>query len=174
MIMPVSLDAAARVVQLALTPIFLLAGLGTLLSVFSARLARIADRVDRLTEDPGANQVRLARLRLRSRLLDVAVLLGALSGAMTCCAALTLFLGVLGNAGSALLLFSLFGGALLCAVAALMIFAVETVLSGQTVRAEARAGIAQSLIGSKTLPGRGVDRVTCEASPRSGIGRAGP
>lgn len=140
MTMPASLDAAARIVQLALTPIFLLAGLGTLLSVFSARLARIADRVDRLTEDPGANHLQLARLRLRSRLLDGAVLLGALSGAMTCCAALTLFLGVLGNTGGALLLFSLFGGALLCAIAALALFSVETILSGRTIRAEARAG----------------------------------
>ncbi|WP_454883363.1 DUF2721 domain-containing protein [Sphingomonas oryzagri] len=160
MAMPASLDAAARVVQLALTPIFLLAGLGTLLSVFSARLARIADRVDRLTEDPGANHLQLARLRLRSRLLDGAVLLGALSGAMTCCAALTLFLGVLGNAGSALLLFSLFGGALLCAVAALMVFSIETVLSGQTVRAEARAGALQPSMGSKTPPDRAVGQTT--------------
>jgi hypothetical protein len=38
------LDSAARVIQTALTPIFLLAGIATLLNVFSTRLARVVDR----------------------------------------------------------------------------------------------------------------------------------
>jgi membrane protein implicated in regulation of membrane protease activity len=66
--------------------------------------------------------------------LDLAVLLAAIAGALTCCAALTLFVGALrtGAAGSAL--FLLFGGALVCSVAALAAFSFEMILAGRTVR----------------------------------------
>lgn len=129
-----TLDSAAHVVQLALTPIFLLAGLAQLLNVFTARLGRIADRVYRLAHDPSASREELERLTLRSRILDGAVLLAALSGALTCCAALTMFFGALRNEDAGRLLYLAFGGALACAIAALAAFSVETILSGKTVR----------------------------------------
>ncbi|KQT55185.1 MULTISPECIES: DUF2721 domain-containing protein [unclassified Aureimonas] len=134
-----SLASAAQVVQLALTPIFLLAGLASLLNVFTIRLNRIADRVDRLLVDPLGKELQLSRLRLRSRLLDAAVLLCALAGALTCCAALALFVGALTDRGGAILLFGLFGAALVCAIGALGAYAVETVLSGRTIRDQARS-----------------------------------
>lgn len=137
--MNATLHAAANVVQLALTPIFFLAGLATLLNVFTVRLGRIADRVDRFSADPDGHELQLARLRLRSRILDGAVLLGALSGALTCGAALTLFLGAIRGAEAGAVLFGLFGGALVCAILALALFSVETLLSGQTIREESRA-----------------------------------
>jgi hypothetical protein len=135
-----SLNAAAHVVQLALTPIFFLAGLATLLNVFTVRLGRIADRVDRFMASPEGHQAQLARLRLRSRLLDVAVLFAALSGALTCAAALILFVSALRNAEGGAILFGLFGAALVCAIFALATFSVETILSGQSVREESRSG----------------------------------
>lgn len=131
-----SLDSAAHVVQLALTPIFFLAGLATLLNVFTVRLGRIADRVDRFLAEPKGHQRQLARLRLRSRLLDGAVILASLSGALTCAAALTILRGALVGAPAGASLFALFGGALGCVIVALLIFSVETLLSGQTVREE--------------------------------------
>jgi hypothetical protein len=48
-----SLDLVAHVIQVALTPIFLLSGIATLLNVFSTRLARVADRVDQITKGDG-------------------------------------------------------------------------------------------------------------------------
>ena len=135
-----SLTGAAHVVQLALTPIFLLTGLASLLNVFTTRLGRVADRVDKLADQPASYPRQLARLRLRSLALDVAVLLAALAGALTCCAALTLFLGALRDAGTGEWLFAFFGAALVCAVAALTAFAVETVLSGRSVREQAQPG----------------------------------
>src|ERR1700712_4959004 len=132
------LTGAAHVVQLALTPIFLLTGLASLLNVFTTRLGRIADRVDRLAVDAPEHPQQLARLRLRSRALDLAVLLAALAGALTCCAALTLFLGALRNAGTGYILFTFFGSALICAVLALAAFGFETVLSGRSVREQAQ------------------------------------
>jgi hypothetical protein len=129
-----TLDAAAHVVQLALTPIFLLAGIATMLSVFTARLGRIADRAYDLSHEPNCRRDELARLRLRSRILDSAVLFAATSGALTCLAALTLFLGALQQIEWGTVLFTAFGGALIFAIAALSAFSVETILSGRTVR----------------------------------------
>ena len=41
-------EDTAHIIQIALTPVFLLAGVANLLAVFATRLARIADRVDYL------------------------------------------------------------------------------------------------------------------------------
>ena len=96
-----SLDLVAHVIQVALTPIFLLSGIATLLNVFSTRLARVADRVDQITkamEDADSDEsVELARqllhLRRRSIALDAAVVLGAIAAASTCASVFTLFVG---------------------------------------------------------------------------------
>ena len=127
-------NTAAHVVQLALTPIFLLTGVASLLNVFTTRLGRVADQVDKLSAEPAKRPRQLARLRLRSRLLDLAVLLAAVAGGLTCCAALTLFLSALRSDAAGAILFGLFGGALGCAVAALACFSFEMVLAGRTVR----------------------------------------
>lgn len=129
-----SLDSASHVVQLALTPIFMLTGLASMLNVFTNRLGRVADRIELLGREPAAARVRLRRLRLRSRILDAAVLLAACGGALTCGAALTLFLSALRNETDGRLLFWLFGGALACLIAGLAAFSVETILSGRTVK----------------------------------------
>ena len=44
------LDLVAHVIQVALTPIFLLSGIATLLNVFATRLARVADLVVQITK----------------------------------------------------------------------------------------------------------------------------
>lgn len=134
---PPQVDNAAHVVQLALTPIFLLSGVAALLNVFSTRLGRISDQVDTLTDDSGNRPRQLARLRLRSRSLDMAVLLAAFAGGLTCAAALTLFVGEIKTGGAGRLLFALFGGALVCAIAALGAFSFEMILAGQGVRERA-------------------------------------
>src|SRR5579872_3607328 len=46
-----ALDTIAHIIQVALTPVFLLSGIATLLNVFSTRLARVADRVDKVGEE---------------------------------------------------------------------------------------------------------------------------
>ncbi len=132
------LDTAAHVIQLALTPIFLLSGIGSLLNVFSTRLARVSDRIHAVNRDPEGHAAELSHLRRRSRALDAAVLAAAFAGGLTCCAAATLFFGVLRDAATATLLFGFFGGALLCAIAALTCFALEVFLSGRSIREASR------------------------------------
>src|SRR2546425_1669916 len=83
-----ALDTVAHIIQVALTPIFLLSGIATLLNVFSARLARVADQVDAASKalmGAGAEQTkalsaRLSHLHRRSLALDVAVVVGAVGG----------------------------------------------------------------------------------------------
>ncbi len=142
----VSLDSVAHVIQLALTPLFLLAGLAGLLNVFSTRLGRVADIVDRQTEalktarDEEAKSLRghLDFLRHRSLVLDAAVVLGTIGGAATCAATLTLFVGALRNATIAGILFTLFGVAILSTLGALAAFLVEVLMAGKSLRKKAR------------------------------------
>lgn len=131
-----SLEAVAHVVQLALAPVFLLSATATLLNVFSARLARVADRVHSLsreTKDPIRDEL-LAVLRRRSHVLDVAVVLSALSGGLTCLAVLDLFLGEVLGTTAARLLFLSFGGAIVLTIAALGAFVVEMLLAARILR----------------------------------------
>ncbi len=131
-----TLESAAHVVQLALTPVFLLSAIAALLSVFATRLGRVADQTDQLAAQPrdADRDARLRVLRWRSRSLDGAVILAALGGAFTCGAVLVLFLGAVGGAGAANLLFILFGGAIILAMGSLGAFVIEMLLAANGVR----------------------------------------
>ncbi|MBY0256684.1 DUF2721 domain-containing protein [Methylobacterium sp.] len=153
---PTSLDSTAHIIQIALTPIFLLSGIATLLNVFGTRLARVADQAERISQAiasaSGPEQHRLAHrmnaLRRRSLALDAAVILGALGGVATCGAALTLFVGALRDATVANILFLLFGLAILCTLSALMVFGFEMLLSSRGIRE--RVAVRQSEVAEET------------------------
>jgi Protein of unknown function (DUF2721) len=131
-------DNTAHIVQVALTPIFLLTGVGTLLNVFNARLTRVSDDNRHLAEllrgDIDQRERRrlhahVARLRRRLLALDAAVALTALAGAATCGTAFILFLGSLRDQSIETWLVISFGVALVCIVFALSAFVVDTVLA---------------------------------------------
>src|ERR1700681_825321 len=96
-----ALGSVVHIIQVSLTPVFLLSGIATLLNVFSTRLARVADQVDaaaKAVEGADADAAALLSLRLehlhrRSLALDIAVALGATGGALTCATVLALFIG---------------------------------------------------------------------------------
>ena len=121
------LNTIAHVIQTALTPVFLLSGIGTLLNVFNQRLARVSDHYAHMAdllksteEDAVAGLLRhLARLSRRRLALDASVALTACAGACTCAAAFALFLVTLRESGGGAVLVWLFGGALCCTIAAL-------------------------------------------------------
>jgi hypothetical protein len=136
-----SVDSVAHVIQVALTPVFLLSGIASLLGVLSTRLGRVADRVDTLVEkmetassaERGRLQSRLVYLRRRSHFLDFAVMLATLAGGATCVAALLLFVGTLRDQAGASL-FVAFGLALLFTVGALAAFLIEMLLASRGIR----------------------------------------
>jgi uncharacterized protein DUF2721 len=133
-----ALDEIAHIIQVALTPVFLLSGIATLLNVFSTRLRRVADRVKavgKAVEDADgperkALSAQLARLHRRSVALDVAVVLAGVGGAATCAAVLALFVGALRDVTIGSVLFGLFGLAVACALAAIAAFTFEMLLAG--------------------------------------------
>ena len=146
------LDDIAHLIQLALTPVFLLTGIGTLINVFSQRLARVADQVDKIAhalDDPNGEPAhdtaaRLASLKFRSLALDIAVILGAIAGAATCCAVLTLFVGALRDAGVAFALYTLFGAAIVCTIGALTAFLIEMLVASKFIRLQVLRGERQA------------------------------
>ena len=141
------LDTVAHIIQLALTPIFLLSGIAALLNVFATRLARVADRVEQIAKEmEGAEPERvavlalqLARLRRQSVALDVAVVLAALGAAATCASVLTLFVGAVSNKVVAKALFATFAGAVICTIGAIIAYTAEMLMTGLGVRAQVAA-----------------------------------
>jgi len=133
----------AHLIQTALTPVFLLSGIGTLLQLFNTRLARVADHLDhttellRLNESP-LTQARLQRHRnrfeLRMWLLDASIALGAVGGASSCSAAVVLFLGGVRNAVVDSWLIGSFALALGCTVGSLMVFLGDSALAWRGLR----------------------------------------
>ena len=141
-----SVESVTHVIQVALTPVFLLTAVAALLNVFSTRLGRVADRVDQLSANlqrpmPTTTEfssVQLDRLRRRSLVLDVAVVLATIAGVATSGAALILFVGALREAVVRSMLFVLFGGAIFFTIAALVTFAIEMIMAGRGLRAFVR------------------------------------
>jgi len=143
-------SSVTDVIQLALTPAFLLTAVAALLNVFSTRLGRVADRVHLLSADlqrgPADTEFLSAQLdflRRRSLILDVAVMLATVGGVATCAAVLVLFLGALGNADVSVkalraILFGLFGGAIVFTLAALVTFLIEMIMAGRGLRVVCR------------------------------------
>ena len=137
-------DMVAHIIQGALTPVFLLSGIATLLNVFSTRLVRVADQVEAagkaLAMADAAESRFLARklrnLYLRSLALDAAVILGAIGGAATCGSVLALFVSSLREMENSGVLFGLFGLAVICALGGVLAFTVEMLLAGIGIREE--------------------------------------
>jgi hypothetical protein len=140
-----AVDTVAHVVQVALTPVFLLSGIGTLLNLFNTRLSRVSDHREHVDEllrgDPEDEERRrlrahLARLRQRTFMLDASIILGGFGGASTCGAAFVLFLGSLRNGVIATWLFVLLGLALGCTACALVTFLADSVLAWHALHRE--------------------------------------
>jgi sterol desaturase/sphingolipid hydroxylase (fatty acid hydroxylase superfamily) len=131
-------DTIAHVIQVALTPVFLLSGIAALMNVFNTRLSRVSDQrsatekeAQEATEPERQGQLNahLLKLRRRTFVLDASIMFAAVGGAATCAAALVLFLGSLREDSIASWLFVMFGAALGCTVCALTAFLIDTVLA---------------------------------------------
>jgi hypothetical protein len=136
-----TIESAGHLIQVALTPVFLLSGIAALLNVFASRLARVADRLDSLSGGmagdgcTGPQQAELARLHRRSLALDYAVVLGTIGAALTCLAILTLFLFALSNKVIAGFLVAFFGLAVICTLGSVAAFGLEMLMSSRELRA---------------------------------------
>lgn len=139
------INGVIHVIQVALTPVFLLSGIGTLLNVFNTRLSRVVDQMEHAMDllrdaddapEAALMRAHVRRLGQRRLVLDTSVLMGALGGAATCGAAFALFLGSLRDAAIASWLVALFGSALMVTVVALLAFLVDGVLAWHGLQRE--------------------------------------
>lgn len=130
----------SRVIQTALTPVFLLAGTAGFMNVFATRLGRVSDRVNDITElvktIEGPSERRLAQLaylRRRTLALDVAVVLATVSGVCTCLATLGLLGGAIREEIREYTVFWFFGGAVAALIGAFIAFLYEMLTAGNSM-----------------------------------------
>ena len=124
----------ARTIQLAIAPVFLLAGIGAFLNVIAGRLARVVDRSRHLEElhgnAGGEELVRYVRelrtLEKRMSFAARAIYLGTASGLAVCLLVIVLFVGELiaFNLGDAIAV--LFVVAIALLAGAMILFLRET------------------------------------------------
>ena len=136
------LQDVASVIELAVAPVFLLTGLGTTLSVLSARLARIVDRarvlVDRLAQagppEDGALRSELRLLDLRRRRINMAITSGVSSALFVCVLIASAFIGAMVGVDTSLAVATLFVLAMFAFIAALLLFLSEIILAVRSTR----------------------------------------
>jgi hypothetical protein len=129
---PLSADIS-EVIQLAVAPVFLLAGIGAFVNAFAARLARIFDRSRSLESalgqtDPAgraAAETHLVTLRRRARLAYYGIALGTLSALLVCLLIAVSFAGYFFGFETRELMGVLFMAAMLSLIGGLIVFLQE-------------------------------------------------
>ena len=139
-----NIATVASVIDLAVAPVFLLAGISGLLVVLTNRLGRSFDRSRSLqataTSDlsepsRGAVERELATLLWRIRLSHSAISLSTLSAILVCLVIVALFLGSLLQLNVSLIVASLFIVCMLILSLAFGAFLLEVLLSTRTLKA---------------------------------------
>ncbi|MEO7773527.1 MAG: DUF2721 domain-containing protein [Steroidobacteraceae bacterium] len=139
--MPVS--DVAHAIQLSLAPVFLLSGIGVLLGMLTARLARIVDRARPMEENlktagTAEAQVLVDRLKLlarRARLMNRAITLSTISALLVALVVAMLFsstfVAIISLTGPIAVLFIIAMG---CLIGALLSFLLEIRVATASVR----------------------------------------
>ncbi len=137
-----AVSTIAQTIQLSLSPVFMLTGIGALLNVLVGRMARVVDRVrDLETQHPRSTGVELDRLVWELRLLDrrisvinAALFLAVSSAVMTCLVVALLFVAELAGLRLGTVVASCFILAMILLISALVGFMVEVRISLRAVR----------------------------------------
>jgi Protein of unknown function (DUF2721) len=149
----IAVDNIAHNIQLAVAPMFLLAGIGSILNVMMARLGRVVDRSHKLeteisaypAEIPGYPSVRRDKALRELRMLDqrmmaanLAIMLCTSSALLVCVTVALLFIGDLFPIRSPLLVALLFTTAMLLLIAGLTVLLYEVRMGLASVRRRAQ------------------------------------
>ncbi|MBA3511995.1 DUF2721 domain-containing protein [Sphingomonas sp.] len=132
----------AEIIQLAVAPVFLLAGIGAFLNVCASRLARIVDRArsiePRLLGSRGAEHDRLqGEIRILDRrmaLVSRAIWLSVFSAVLTCAVVVLLFAGSLLDAEFGTSIALLFIVTMIAIGLGFGVFLLETRVASRAVR----------------------------------------
>jgi Protein of unknown function (DUF2721) len=132
----------AQVIQLAVTPVFLLAGIGGILNVVAARLARVIDRVRTLERDiPTAEETirreEIAELSILARRMTFchwSVGLCTASALLICLVVMILFVANMADIDFASPVSWLFIAAMISLTLGLLLFLAEVTIATRFVR----------------------------------------
>jgi len=122
--------AVAHVIQLAVAPVFLLTGIGAMLSVMTSRLARVVDRARTLEREvpPGGTGAEseviseLSTLSRRAKLIGRSITLCTITALLICAVIAVLFLGAFLQLDTATTVALLFIAAMVAFFAGLALF----------------------------------------------------
>jgi len=139
------LTQLAQIIQLAVAPVFLLAGLGAFLNVCAGRLARIVDRIrklePRILDSRGEEHERLlGEVRLldrRSRIVSSAIFTTVLAALLISAVVILLFLAFLTGDRFGTTIALLFIAAMACTALGFAIFLHETRLGIRAIQVRA-------------------------------------
>ena len=132
----------ARVIQLAIAPVFLLSGVSALLAVLSSRLGRTIDRGRALESQlDGADVKRRERmheelsvLSRRGKLIYRAIALGVISALLVCSVIASLFISAFTKVDVSLIVAGLFVAAMGALILTLLLFLREVFLATRVLR----------------------------------------
>lgn len=136
------ISAIAHVIQLAVAPVFLIAGIGSMLVVLTNRLGRVVDRArkleDRLMQTDTPPQARttedLAVLARRARLVHWAIGFCAICALLICTVVVVLFLGAVLDLNFSRAIATLFILAMTAFISGLLCFLREIHVAITTLR----------------------------------------
>jgi CBS domain containing-hemolysin-like protein len=133
----------AHLIQVALTPIFLISAIGVTLNVLTSRLARIVDRARALEREwrdaahtllPADHQNRLGVLERRARYINSAITLITLSALFIALVVVMLFVNAFLRWDLSVFIASMFILSMLALAAALLAFLFEVRIATKTLR----------------------------------------
>jgi hypothetical protein len=138
-----AVQGVGDVIRLAVAPVFLLSGVGIMLTVFTNRLARAVDRArehERSVREEASEERRealhdqLDTLAVRARLLGLAIALCTVTALLVSLVIVVLFLGESFAFRVAWLVDALFIAAMLCFIGAILCFLREVFVATRALR----------------------------------------
>lgn len=138
-----SITALSHIIQVAVAPVFLLTGIGSILGVLANRLGRIVDRSRFLEARPTASmhltdnavEIELMRLNERKHWVNRAITLCTLCALLICTVIATLFVGAFTRLEIGTIVAGLFILAMVTLIAGLLCFLREIYVAVNKTRA---------------------------------------
>ncbi len=132
----------AHVIQQAVAPVFLLTGVGAILSVLINRLARVVDRYRRLydsgVEERNSHKTEIDTLSRRARLIHWAISCCTVCALFVCLVIAALFVGAETGIDPSATISLLFIGAMLALISGLLCFLREIALATGNIEVRER------------------------------------
>lgn len=136
------IETIARIIQLAVAPVFLLAGIAGLLNVVSVRLGRAVDRVrvveTRLNKEPHADHVMLLQAEIaalwnRIRLANWSIRMFVAGALVVCLVIVSLFFSEFAGLNTSFAIVTCFLGAMFLLIMGLILFLIEVSISTRSI-----------------------------------------